>query len=244
VTIKELGESVKQKYKEYVQFPVEELGRRIIEKYPIYKNSVSDEEMVGLLDKRADLAVKKRDLQKQLEVETDPARNQRMAVEQGFVPANPKTLTNIYRKEEPVPFTSSKILGRYTESKPQEELSFKDYVSMATEKAVARGFHPAPVISQMASESERGTSRFARERNNLFGIGAFDYNLNNTWRFDNPGDSIDAYLDLIEKDPRYKKAYENRADPEAYIKALAPVYASDKKYAWKIMNTPEWRSAM
>lgn len=124
---------------------------------------------------------------------------------------------------------------------PQKS-SFDSLIGLASEKAIQRGFHPAPVTSQMAIESDRGQSKFAKERNNYYGIGAFDNNLDNTWKFENPEASIDAHLDLIENDPRYADAYSKRANPKQYVESLAPIYATDPNYAWKIMNTPEWRS--
>lgn len=118
---------------------------------------------------------------------------------------------------------------------------FNSLLNMAAQMAQKRGFPPQAIASQMAAESSRGTSRFAKERNNYFGIGAFDNDLDNTWRFDTPQESVEALLNLYETDPRYADAYANRQDPTTFVKLLAKTYASDPNYANMIMNTPEWR---
>lgn len=125
---------------------------------------------------------------------------------------------------------------------PNPATDFEGLLLVAAERARQRGFHPSAIASQMASESQRGQSRFARERNNYFGIGAFDNNLDNTWKFPKPEDSIDALLNLYQNDERYKDAYSVRHDPVQFIQGVKSAgYASDPDYVWKIMNTPEWR---
>lgn len=157
---------------------------------------------------------------------------QKTAKASGWVPQKPVTLDQLSAMKSPA--RSPQVLGANTGG-------FEELLAMAADTAKARGFHPAPIASQMAAESARGTSRFAKERNNYFGIGAFDSDLDNTWRFNSPEESVNAYLDLFEKDPRYAKAYEQRGNPEAFVNAMAPTYASDPNYSRTIMNTPEWR---
>jgi flagellum-specific peptidoglycan hydrolase FlgJ len=149
-----------------------------------------------------------------------------------------------YGLEEPSPTPTPQPTPQPTPAaQPRQPVnSFEDLLKMAEPIVRERGFHPSPIMSQMAAEGQRGESRFAKERNNHFGLGAYDYNLDNTWRFDHPLDSLTAVLDLYEKDPRYKKAYENRSDPSRFIQEVKNAgYATDPNYVNTIMNTPEWR---
>jgi len=123
-----------------------------------------------------------------------------------------------------------------------ENPTFEDLLNYNEQKAKQEGFHPSPIASQMAAESARGQSRFAKERNNLFGMGSYDNDLDKTFRYDNPFQSIDSYYDLIKNDKRYGNAYEVRDDPYKYIQAIKDAgYATDPNYVPMISNTPEWR---
>lgn len=127
-------------------------------------------------------------------------------------------------------------------TEPPKNNSFSDIAQRASQSGVAAGFHPAIIPSQMAVEGARGTSRFARERNNHFGLGAYDADPTKALRFNSPEESVQYYINMISKDPRYQKAFELRSNPEAYFKALMEAgYASDPNYADTLMNTPEFR---
>jgi hypothetical protein len=120
--------------------------------------------------------------------------------------------------------------------------TFQDVLQYTFDQSLRKNFHPAPVMSQAAAESQRMNSNFAKTRNNLMGMGSFDNNLDNTWKFEHPLHSIDAYFNLIENDKRYKEAYENRHNPLRYIEEVKKAgYASDPNYVNMISNTPEWR---
>jgi hypothetical protein len=120
--------------------------------------------------------------------------------------------------------------------------TFDEVLQYTYDKALREGIHPAGPMSQGAVESDRMNSNFAKTRNNLFGIGSFDSNLGNTWKFEHPFQSVDAYFDLIKNDPRYVKAYENRQDPLRYIQEIKNAgYATDPNYVDTVTNTPEWR---
>jgi len=169
------------------------------------------------------------------------AKRQLQARDLGVDPSSlPMTPQPMQMTPSPTPQPRGQVLGTTT-----GDVNFQKLIEVAKAKAEAQGFHPAPIVSQMASESKRGKSRFARERNNMFGIGAFDNDLDNTHRYGSPEESIDAYLKLISTDPRYAKAYEQRQDPAKYIQAVKDAgYATDPNYVRTTMNTPEWRSMM
>lgn len=120
----------------------------------------------------------------------------------------------------------------------------EDMLNYTYEQAIKRGFHPSAPVSQVAAESGRGTSNFAKTRNNWFGLGAFDNDLNNTWKFKDPRESTDAYFNVMETDPRYATAYEYRHDPLRFLQEIKKAgYASDPNYVNTISNTPEYRRA-
>jgi len=163
---------------------------------------------------------------------------------EGWIPQSPETTIDLRQGGQPQ-LPPAKLPPAQVQGATNGNINFKQLIEVAKAKAEAQGFHPAPVVSQMASESKRGTSPFAKERNNMFGVGAFDNDLDNTHRYGSPEESIDAYLELISTAPRYSKAYEQRQDPAKYIQAVKDAgYATDPNYVWTIMNTPEWRSMM
>lgn len=125
---------------------------------------------------------------------------------------------------------------------PKGGKGFDKLVQYAVQKAQEEGFNPAPIVSQMAIESARGTSPIFKKTNNLLGIGAYDNSPGKSaFRFNKPEDSIDYYFKTVKNDPRYAEAYAQKSNPQAFIQALAPVYASDPNYVQTNMNTPEWR---
>lgn len=102
--------------------------------------------------------------------------------------------------------------------------------------------YPANVlIAQAALESNRGTSKFARERHNYFGLGAYDANPNSAWHFENPEQAILKYLQVMKEDKRYRSAWAQRENPEAVIKAIKQAgFASDPQYIAKVTSIREW----
>jgi flagellum-specific peptidoglycan hydrolase FlgJ len=192
------------------------------------------------MNERAQLGKQKREKEAQLEQLLNPQLGPE------WVPQAPETTVNIQPQQtqdaQPTP-TPQQILGvAVTPTPAPQEVNFDDILQRIFEQATARGFHPAAIMGQAATESGRGTSNFAQNRNNYFGLGAFDYNLDNTWGFNHPYESIDAVMDLYEKDPRYAAAYENRHNPLKLLEeAKAAGYARDPNYVWEVTNTPEYR---
>jgi hypothetical protein len=139
----------------------------------------------------------------------------------------------------PTPTAAPRTLGVSTRPAPapQGDDLWSQFTQAVQETAPERGYDPETIIRQKALESAFGTSNFARERNNLGGIGAYDRDPNQAFKFKDIEDYLDYYYKLIES--RYPKAYENRDDPEAFVKGLkAGGYASDPNYVWKVLNTP------
>lgn len=92
-------------------------------------------------------------------------------------------------------------------------------------------------LAQGILESAAGTSRFARERNNFFGIGAFDRNPNNAFRYPTPTAGWRGYFENIRKTSVYRKhgAFNHPRDPYAYAAAIKSAgYASDPAYVTKL----------
>jgi hypothetical protein len=172
------------------------------------------------------------------EVQPNSFTSLQQVLGRGGSPDFNKQIIDQYFGETESPQQEQQVVPQETE----EPLTFEDMLEMMAQKSKDRGFHPATPVSQMAAESERGKSNFAKERNNYFGMGAYDSNPDNAFKYDSPEASMDAYLDLIEKDKRYKSAYEKRDIPEEYLQELLKVpYATDPNYFDMITNTPEFR---
>lgn len=68
------------------------------------------------------------------------------------------------------------------------------------------------------------------ERNNYYNIAAYDGNEDSAFRYKKPEDGVKAWAELITSDPRYKKAYELRHDPDAMLREIQNAgYAGDPK---------------
>lgn len=114
---------------------------------------------------------------------------------------------------------------------------WQKFSNAVREKVAPLGYDADTVIRQKALESGFGSSQFARERNNFGGIGAYDRDPNQAFRFGSIDEYLNYYLDLVKN--RYPQAYENRADPEGFVSGLKEGgYASDPNYVWKVLNTP------
>ncbi len=94
------------------------------------------------------------------------------------------------------------------------------------------------VMAQGILESQSGTSRFARERNNFFGIGAVDSNPNNAHSFSSAAAGWKGYFEFISNNPRYRNhgAFNHQGDPIGYIESVkAAGYATDANYVSKLV---------
>lgn len=133
---------------------------------------------------------------------------------------------------------------------PQQAAFVDMYHDIAEQLSIAYGIPWETVISQGIVESAAGTSKFAIERNNFFGIGAFDSNPNNAYSYDTPTDGWRGYYENIRKTSTYRAhgvfRGENITDPYAYIRTIKEAgYATDPVYVdtiSKIIAAVEERS--
>ena len=111
------------------------------------------------------------------------------------------------------------------------------YHGIAAELSSEYGIPWETVVAQGIVESASGTSNFARERNNFFGIGAFDSNSNAAKSYASPQEGWQGYYENILKTSVYREngAFNYPNDPYEYLKAIkAANYASDPNYVQKV----------
>lgn len=127
---------------------------------------------------------------------------------------------------------------------PAEAQDWESMKAMARKLAPLYDYPANVIIAQMALESQRGTSRFCRERNNCLGIGAYDSNPDAAFSFDNKEQGIIEYMRLVKT--RFPEAYAHRNNPEQLVNLLennsmGRKYATDSAYVTKLMSLPEWK---
>lgn len=113
------------------------------------------------------------------------------------------------------------------------------YHDIAQNLSVEYGIPWETVVAQGILESASGTSSFARDRNNFFGIGAFDSNPNNAFSYDTPEDGWRGYYENIRKTATYRNhgvfSGETITNPYAYAQAIKDAgYATDSNYVSKL----------
>jgi hypothetical protein len=106
---------------------------------------------------------------------------------------------------------------------------------------------PFEVAAAILAAEGRGTSKYAKERNNFTSYQAYTENPDAARSFEKPVDSVRATLNAImgtTGETRYKQPWENylkQLDSKRLIEEIAPIYATDPEYSIKATNTPEWR---
>lgn len=113
------------------------------------------------------------------------------------------------------------------------------YHDIAAQLGAEYGIPWEAVMAQGILESASGTSHFARERNNFFGIGAVDSNPNNARHFSSPAEGWKGYFEFISNNPRYRNhgAFNHAGDPIGYIQAIKNAgYATDANYVPKLAS--------
>ncbi len=113
------------------------------------------------------------------------------------------------------------------------------YHDIAESLSIQYGIPWETVVAQGILESAAGTSYFATNRNNFFGIGAFDSNPNNAYAYATPTEGWQGYYKNIAVTPTYRNhgAFrgETITDPYAYLVAIkAAGYATDARYVEKV----------
>lgn len=120
---------------------------------------------------------------------------------------------------------------------------WEEFVQAVDKVAPMYNFPKNVVLAQGALESARGTSKFAVERNNFLGIGAFDHNPSLANEFENAEQCVIEYMRLVRKN--FPEAWENRDNPEKLLKLLVKnsrgkKYATDTAYVSKVSSMEEW----
>lgn len=115
------------------------------------------------------------------------------------------------------------------------------YHNIAEALSIEYGIPWETVVAQGILESASGTSNFAVNRNNFFGIGAFDSNPNNAFSYDTPEEGWRGYYENIRKTSVYRSngvfAGETITNPYAYAQAIKNAgYASDPTYVEKLSS--------
>lgn len=113
------------------------------------------------------------------------------------------------------------------------------FQSIATQLGTKYGIPWETVMAQGIVESASGTSNFARQRNNFFGIGAFDSNPNAAKSYSSPAEGWRGYFENIKNTSVYRAhgAFNFPNDPYNYLKAIkAAGYATDEHYIEKISS--------
>ena len=113
------------------------------------------------------------------------------------------------------------------------------YHDIAVMNSVAYGIPWETVMAQGILESAAGTSSFAINRNNFFGIGAFDSNVSNAYTFETPEAGWEWYYKNIQKTSTYRAhgvfSGDTVTDPYAYLVAIKDAgYATDPDYVAKV----------
>lgn len=109
------------------------------------------------------------------------------------------------------------------------------YHDIAVQNSINYGIPWETVMAQGIQESGAGTSNFARNRNNFFGLGAYDSNPNNAYSYATPEEGWEGYYQLIQRVAVYRQhgvfAGDTVTDPYAYLVAIKEAgYASDPNY--------------
>lgn len=116
-----------------------------------------------------------------------------------------------------------------------------EYYAIAQNLSVQYGIPWETVIAQGILESAAGTSGYAKNRNNFFGIGAFDSNPDNAFSYDTPEAGWQGYYENIRVTPTYRNhgvfAGNTITDPYAYAQAIKNAgYATDPNYVAKLSS--------
>ncbi len=120
------------------------------------------------------------------------------------------------------------------------QASFVDtYHDIAEKLSVAYGIPWETVVAQGILESAAGTSTFAVERNNFFGIAAYDSNVNAAWSWPTPEDGWRGYYENIKNTATYRNhgvfTGDNITNPHTYLQTIkASGYATAPTYVQSV----------
>ena len=128
--------------------------------------------------------------------------------------------------------------GSSTAGLSSQQSEFVDlYHDIAVNLSIEYGIPWETVMAQGILESAAGSSYFAQDRNNFFGIGAFDSNPNNAFSYATPEEGWRGYYENIRITSVYRAngAFNYPDDPYAYAQAIKNAgYATDPDYVPKL----------
>lgn len=111
--------------------------------------------------------------------------------------------------------------------------------TIAEKLSIEYGIPWETVMAQGILESGSGTSNFAKNRNNFFGIAAYDSNPDAARRYNSPEEGWRGYYENIVRTKTYRAhgAFNHPGDPYKYLEAIkAAGYATDPNYISKVSN--------
>jgi flagellum-specific peptidoglycan hydrolase FlgJ len=134
------------------------------------------------------------------------------------------------------PLALSPEIPQTYELSANEVKSWEGFKKAAYEVASIHDYPVKVIIAQAALESARGTSKYAKERSNYFGMTCFDRDPEKYCsRYDNAKQSIISYMQLIKN--KYPVAYSHRDDPVRMVKEIKKAgYATDPHYVAKVIS--------
>ena len=108
------------------------------------------------------------------------------------------------------------------------------YHNIAESLSIQYGIPWETVMAQGIMESGAGISDFGQNRNNFFGIGAFDSNPDNAFYYDTPEEGWKGYYENIRKTETYRQhgAFTHPDDPYAYMHAILEAGYAGTNYAY------------
>ncbi len=122
------------------------------------------------------------------------------------------------------------------------QVGFVDtYHDIAASLSIKYGIPWETVMAQGILESASGNSNLAKNRNNFFGIGAYDSNPDHAYSYDSPKAGWEGYYKNIAKTATYRNhgvfSGETVTDPYAYAKAIkAAGYATASHYVASVSD--------
>ena len=137
-------------------------------------------------------------------------------------------------------FTMGAFTGGKTEGLSDLQAAFVDtYHDIAASLSIEYGIPWETVVAQGILESTSGTSAFARERNNFFGIGAYDSDPDKARRFESVEAGWRGYYENIKNTPTYRNhgvfSGEAITNPYVYAQVIKSAgYATDVNYVAKL----------
>lgn len=156
-----------------------------------------------------------------------------------------RTSELVHAQEVYAPTDNKEFVVRYVDVNTMQPASkWEEFVAASYKVSKIYNYPVNVVLAQGALESGRGTSRYAIERNNFLGIGAYDSHPDLALAFENPEQCVIEYMRIIRTN--FPEAWEKRENPDELLSLLKKnsngrVYATDPDYISKVKSMDEWR---